>query len=853
MAEADYYGVLGVEKKATLQEIRTKFRQQVLAEHPDKGGDPKKFQLLNKAYNVLTDPEKRRRYDTTGKTEKTAVEEFVESFGGGRINAEQRPKDADDQALVNLQDRIQTGPSSHEDGFAEWLRQRDQSGMVLTDSDFMKTALFNAAELSTDVKHASPVQHVFGSPKTDAYGQSLSGAVQVQVKKSPPPKSIDHDQLLVRIVAVPVDNSMVFAELSKPRVCLGMTGVGRVEQVGTRIENFKHDDFVLVLPKPTKFSPDRPVGTARTLLVCSEEDLIHVPAKICEELSPEQISLTPTIACAYILLEKYGAKLKPGDSLLLNAAHLSVAGSALLQLCRLLKLKPMCLLSLPGAPKHLVEGEYGSKAAWQDVDTRNTAPQTVRAQYERISEQLMSMGAEEVFADAVALHRWRDRNQRMLPKVALDGVSTRESAEQLIHCLQPGDNDAVVVVYGHGTAQPIQISPPLLAAWGGSLSGFNVSRWVHALTANAEKMMSIMENVMKLVRAGKFQMDTARYNVGEDSISDAFSKAADALDSSQVVLMFPTLEEEERAWAEEQSAESRRAAEEQKRRAAEEQNRRAEEEKRRAEDEERDALKKTWLDMLFTSKSVAAMSADSEGALPVSFTAGSRSRHASLLVWVGDDPESDRSLLKSIGDTARNTRLVCLGWPDHTAGEALVQVNVNGPDVLNGSWYSKDQATMANEDLDILHDIELLARALVAAVRPMLEESGLTWKNVTLAGFGKGAGVALYATLCQVVPEHVAGLILFAPVVAFPRYLEKKMQELRAEEREASKPPAKMFGIWGSKDRSTPASYRQLLMQVLSKVPESHYTAETLPDAEHAFDSNGCTMLGSLMSLISAS
>jgi len=842
MADQDYYGLLGVEKGATLQEIRTKFRQRVLAEHPDKGGDPQKFQLLNKAYNVLTDPEKRRRYDTIGKAEKTAVEEFVEGFGGGRLGAEQRAKDADDQAIVNLQDRIQTTPSGHSDGFAEWLRQRDQSSMLLTDQDFMRTALFNAAELATDVKHASPIQHVLGSPKTDAYGQSLSGAVQVQVKRNSAPKSIDHDQLLVRMVAVPVDNSMVYAELSKPRVCLGMSGVGHVEQVGARVDNFKHDDFVLVLPKPTKFSPDQPIGTARTLVTCSEEDLIRVPSQICEELSPEQISLTPTIACAYILLEKYGAKLRPGDSVLLNAAHLSVAGSSILQLCRLLKLKPLCLLSLPGAPKHLVEGEYGSKAAWQDVDTRNTAPQTVRAQYERISEQLSSMGAEEVFPDAVALHRWRDRNQRMLPKVALDGISTRESTEQLIHCLQPGDKDAVVVVYGHGTAQPLLVSPPLLAAWGGSVTGFNVNRWVHSLTANAEKMMSIMENVMKLVRASKFQMDTVRYKVGEDSITDAFSHAADASGNSQVVLMFPTLEEEQRAWEEEQSAESR----EQKRRAMEEQ-------KQRAEEEDRDNLKKTWLDMLFTSKSVAAMNANSEGALPVSFTAGSRLRPTSVLVWVGDDPESDKSLFKDLGMNGRNTRVICLGWPDHTAGEALLQLNVNGPDVLNGSWYSKDQAAMANEDLDILHDIELLARALVAAVRPMLEESGLTWKNVTLAGFGKGAGVALYATLCQVVPEHVAGLILFAPVVAFPRYLEKKMQELRAEEREASKPPAKMFGIWGSKDRSTPASYRQLLMQVLSKVPESHYTAETLPDAEHAFDSNGCTMLGSLMSLISAS
>merc|ERR1712187_630582 len=107
-----------------------------------------------------------------------------------------------------------------------------------------------------------------------------------------------------------------------------------------------------------------------------------------------------------------------------------------------------------------------------------------------------------------------------------------------------GDKDAQVVVYGHGVAQPIEISPPLISAWGGSIVGFNIARWVHALSANSKKMMAVMENVTKLVRANKFTLDTVLYKIGEDAISDAFSRAADASDSAQVVLIFPTLQEE---------------------------------------------------------------------------------------------------------------------------------------------------------------------------------------------------------------------------------------------------------------------------------------------------------------------
>merc|ERR1712045_1027719 len=99
-----------------------------------------------------------------------------------------------------------------------------------------------------------------------------------------------------------------------------------------------------------------------------------------------------------------------------------------------------------------------------------------------------------------------------------------------------------------------------LAAWGGRIIGFNIARWVHALSANTKKMVAVMENVTKLVRANKFALDTVLYKVGEDAISDAFSRAADASDSMQVALIFPTLQEELQNATEEQRQEKQKLA-----------------------------------------------------------------------------------------------------------------------------------------------------------------------------------------------------------------------------------------------------------------------------------------------------
>lgn len=66
----DYYQTLGVSRSASADEIRSAFRKLALKYHPDRNpGDKKaeeKFKDINEAYQVLSDPQKRARYDQLG-------------------------------------------------------------------------------------------------------------------------------------------------------------------------------------------------------------------------------------------------------------------------------------------------------------------------------------------------------------------------------------------------------------------------------------------------------------------------------------------------------------------------------------------------------------------------------------------------------------------------------------------------------------------------------------------------------------------------------------------------------------------------------------------------------------------
>ena len=110
MAEfIDYYKVLGLDKKASSEDIKKAYRKLARKYHPDLNPDnaeaKKTFQQINEANEVLTDPEKRQKYDQYGENWKHADQfeqarqqrgrgegfdqggfEGAEGFGGGQFS-----------------------------------------------------------------------------------------------------------------------------------------------------------------------------------------------------------------------------------------------------------------------------------------------------------------------------------------------------------------------------------------------------------------------------------------------------------------------------------------------------------------------------------------------------------------------------------------------------------------------------------------------------------------------------------------------------------------------------------------------------------------------------------------------
>src|SRR3989442_11714318 len=114
-SKRDYYETLGVPKNASKEDIKNSYRKLALQYHPDRNkahGAEEKFKEISEAYAVLSDDEKRKRYDTYGHV---GAEEV---FRGSEANFDEIFRDMGFSGVRDIFEQIFGGRSGGGGGFS---------------------------------------------------------------------------------------------------------------------------------------------------------------------------------------------------------------------------------------------------------------------------------------------------------------------------------------------------------------------------------------------------------------------------------------------------------------------------------------------------------------------------------------------------------------------------------------------------------------------------------------------------------------------------------------------------------------------------------------------------------------
>lgn len=115
----DLYAVLGVDRTADERTVKDAYRRLARRHHPDAGGDQDRMMVLNKAWSVLGDPEKRAAYDAKRAHRERPKPKAPRARDGETVLDFGRYEGWTLQAIA-----------AHDDDYLEWLR-RTQTGRAL--------------------------------------------------------------------------------------------------------------------------------------------------------------------------------------------------------------------------------------------------------------------------------------------------------------------------------------------------------------------------------------------------------------------------------------------------------------------------------------------------------------------------------------------------------------------------------------------------------------------------------------------------------------------------------------------------------------------------------------------------
>lgn len=502
-----YYEVLGVSQGATNSEIRAAFREVVLVKHPDQGGDEEEFQGIQSAYEVLSDPRKRRIYDRFGEAglQQNAETLFAQTFRGGSFAPEAAPADDLRQEVNTLRKQNESlqrqltlvNPEENKfaSSFESWLRNREPGQVrTLTTEDLIREGV---TEESYD---PTPL------PKLKGFALRYSGTGRisdvVEKHSASLPKDLKWGECLIQMLAAPlsfIDRhaakwGMIPGEDTPPEPFVaGAQGVGIVIATGEGVKQIRPNDLVI---------PNEPLcGTWRPLAVIGESRLYPFPPT---DVAPELLANFFAFVTAYRLLEDFG-HLLPGDTVIQSSPE-SAVGQAVIQLCTLLQVKTINLLD----------------------DSEK---------FDEVSDMLHGLGGTHVWKNDGSISTRVGRRGAARPRLAIDGIGG-PTLKRMVDCLRDGSTLVSYAARGRGTTD---IPHAALIHQGIELQGFWVYRWLREREDNFAEMADLL---LPLLEGGKLTMECSLWEkldksydaMLHDPMPNVVLKLGDQDEASKLVL-----------------------------------------------------------------------------------------------------------------------------------------------------------------------------------------------------------------------------------------------------------------------------------------------------------------------------
>lgn len=488
MAEKSFYQLLDLSQQVSGAEIRSAFRKLVLTKHPDQGGDEEEFRDIQRAYEILSDPRKRRIYDRFGSAglEKSAETLLAESFKAGAFAPDKQQSDLrheidslrrENESLQRQLMIVKPQENNFASSFEAWLRNRDPKMMqVVTTDDIARVV--GAEEIQAERR---PL------PKLESYSLNFcaTGRIQeaIELKHQALPESLGWGQVLVNFLAAPVGAldrhlaqwGMIPGEVTAPDPFVaGSHGVGVVIEVGEGVRGLRPHDLVIACHP---FA-----GTWRPLGVLDQHHLQPVPPT---DVGPALLANFFSFVTAYRLLEDFGSLL-PGDSIIQTGPETSV-GQAVISLASLLGIKTINLL-----------------------DDRDD--------FQEVVDALHALGATHVWKNEPAVVTRLEKSRTPKPRLAIDsrgGASLR----RMLDCLRPG---STLVCIGADSMEPTPFPYPPLLYQGIEARGFWLYRWLEDSKASIPETIDLL---LPLLEEGKLRME---FTVWEDLPNTYKAMAADS-------------------------------------------------------------------------------------------------------------------------------------------------------------------------------------------------------------------------------------------------------------------------------------------------------------------------------------